>query len=88
MGLSLPRWKAFVKTLPCCHCRAQGVDPHHMIGVDAMGATGMTNSDLALMPLCRTCHDLVHADSGQGWPQMRWVIETLDAGVLAGVIQV
>jgi len=86
--MKLPKHKAFVKTLPCSHCHGSPVDPHHMIGVDKMGATGMTNSDLALMPLCRPCHNRLHADAGQGWPQTRWMIETLAASIQAGIITV
>ena len=85
--MKLPKHKAFVKTLPCCHCGAYGTDPHHMISVDKMGSTGSTTSDLALMPLCRADHNAVHADSGKGWPQTRWALETLEKSLQQGKLK-
>ncbi len=86
--MKLPTHKKFVKTLPCCHCATTaGVDPHHMIGVDHMGAMGATTSDLALMPLCRECHTEVHADYGQDWPQTRWALWTLQKSIEAGKLK-
>ena len=86
--MKLPKHKEYVKTLPCCHCQTTlGIDPHHMIGVDKMGAMGATNSDLALMPLCRKDHGRVHADSGKGWPQTRWVLETIEKSIDAGMLK-
>jgi len=84
--VKLPKYKAFVKTLPCCHCGRFGVDAHHIVSVDKMGSMGATASDITLMPLCREDHGKVHADSGKGWPQTRWMIETLIRGAESGVI--
>jgi len=84
----LKAYKAWVKTLPCCHCRNLGVDPHHIIGVDKMGGMGRTSSDITIMPLCRMCHDDVHLDGGKGWPQTRWMIETLMKAIDDGVLKI
>ena len=82
----MSKYTDFVKTLPCCHTGEYGVDPHHIIGVDKMGKTGGKNHDLTAVPLIREVHNQVHADSGKGWPQTRWMIETqikaLEAGIL------
>ncbi|MCP5007958.1 MAG: DUF968 domain-containing protein [Planctomycetes bacterium] len=78
----------WIKTLPCCHTGQYGVQPHHIIGVDKMGTMGGKASDIAAMPLCFATHRQVHDDGGQGWPQTRWLIETLEKAVEAGVIKI
>lgn len=52
------RW---VKAQPCECCRRQADDPHHVIGY-GMGGTATKAHDLFVFPLCRECHDKLHAD--------------------------
>lgn len=52
------RW---VKTQPCEGCRRPADDPHHIIG-NGMGGTATKAHDLFVIPLCRECHDKLHAD--------------------------
>lgn len=52
------RW---VKTQPCEGCRRPADDPHHVIG-HGMGGTATKAHDLFVIPLCRECHDKLHAD--------------------------
>ena len=52
------RW---VKTQPCEGCRRPADDPHHVIG-HGMGGTATKAHDLFVFPLCRECHDKLHAD--------------------------
>jgi hypothetical protein len=47
-------YRRFVKTFPCCACRAWWyVDPAHT-GPHSHGAKGC---DLRVIPLCRKCHE-------------------------------
>jgi len=83
------RYLDFVDSLPCKHCQTpMGVTHHHIIGVDKMGITGGKAPHFATMPLCDDCHGRVHRDSGKGWPQTRWMIETLDKAIEEGVIEI
>ena len=86
--MKLPTYKAWVKGLPCCHCRSAPVDPHHIIGVDKMGIMGRTAPDITMIPLCRMCHDDVHMDGGDGWPQTRWMIETIGQALRDGILKI
>lgn len=52
------RW---VKSQPCVCCRRPADDPHHVIG-HGMGGTATKAHDLFVIPLCRECHDKLHAD--------------------------
>ncbi|EUM27059.1 DUF968 domain-containing protein [Enterobacter sp. BIDMC 26] len=52
------RW---VKTQPCEGCRRPADDPHHVIG-NGMSGTATKAHDLFVIPLCRECHDKLHAD--------------------------
>ncbi|ECY3258065.1 DUF968 domain-containing protein [Salmonella enterica subsp. enterica serovar Alachua] len=52
------RW---VKTQPCAGCSRPADDPHHIIG-HGMGGTATKAHDLFVFPLCRECHDELHAD--------------------------
>jgi len=80
------KYLAWVKSLPCCHCRAPADDAHHIIGV-GMGKMGGKSSDLHAMALCRPCHQQVHADGGGLWPQTRWMCETQLKAVEQGMIK-
>ncbi|HHR1159479.1 TPA: DUF968 domain-containing protein [Raoultella ornithinolytica] len=53
------RW---VKTQPCECCRQPADDPHHIIG-HGLGGTATKAHDLFVIPLCRVCHDELHADA-------------------------
>lgn len=82
------RYFAYVDSLPCCHCKTTvDVTHHHIIGVDKMGIMGAKVPHFAVMPLCPTCHAGVHRDGGNGWPQTRWLVETLDQAFKDGAIK-
>jgi hypothetical protein len=80
------KYLAFVRTLPCCHCENPETVPHHIIAVDSMGRMGGKASDLATCPMCSHCHRILHADA-TGWPQTRYVLETLEQAYNAGVLK-
>ncbi|HCM5461789.1 TPA: DUF968 domain-containing protein [Klebsiella aerogenes] len=51
----------WVKRQPCECCRRPADDPHHVIG-HGMGGTATKAHDLFVFPLCRECHDELHAN--------------------------
>ena len=75
---------AWVKTLPCAHCKAPADDAHH-IKITGVGGRGLTAPDFAAMPLCRRCHDDVHKEP-TFYPQTRWMIETQSRAHAEGIL--
>lgn len=63
-----PRYKAWVKTQPCCvgGLRCGRADPHHLIDGkgDARKGMGQTAPDRYLLPICREHHNLFHDGKG------------------------
>ena len=75
----------YVKTLPCCHCGQPADDPHHIKGLN-YGT--MKAPDLAVMPLCREDHDMVHRNPELfKTAQARWMIETLNQAFAEGIFE-
>lgn len=83
---------AWVRTLPCANCRASAPSQaHHRIGHGRVST--VKTSDLEAMPLCVTCHTLLH---NQGWVafemvnqcQLRMSLETINIALSMGVIEV
>jgi hypothetical protein len=63
-----PRYKAWVKTQPCCvgGLRCGKADPHHLIDGNGDAGKGMSQTapDRYLLPMCRVHHELFHAGKG------------------------
>lgn len=80
------RW---VKAQPCECCRRPADDPHHIIG-HGMGGTATKAHDLFVIPLCRECHDELHADLAafeqKHGTQLELVFRFLDRVMGIGVI--
>ncbi|WP_227732438.1 DUF968 domain-containing protein [Yersinia proxima] len=55
------KWLKWVKSQQCCGCGSSADDPHHIIG-HGQGGMGTKTHDLFTIPLCRICHDALHAD--------------------------
>lgn len=55
------KWLKWVKSQQCCGCGSSADDPHHIIG-HGQGGMGTKAHDLFTIPLCRICHDALHAD--------------------------
>ncbi|MHA3358575.1 DUF968 domain-containing protein [Yersinia enterocolitica] len=55
------KWLKWVKSQQCCGCGGSADDPHHIIG-HGQGGMGTKAHDLFTIPLCRACHDALHAD--------------------------
>ncbi|MGH1501593.1 DUF968 domain-containing protein [Yersinia proxima] len=55
------KWLKWVKSQQCCGCSSSADDPHHIIG-HGQGGMGTKAHDLFTIPLCRICHDALHAD--------------------------
>ncbi|EBY1954390.1 DUF968 domain-containing protein [Salmonella enterica] len=87
--LELPEYTQWVKRQPCCGCGKTADDPHHIIG-HGFGGTGTKACDLLVIPLCRVCHDALHADT-RGWEeqngsQLLWLARTLAGATGIGAI--
>ena len=56
----MPVYTRWVKTQKCMTCGNQADDPHHIIG-HGLGGMGTKADDLFVIPLCRKCHNGLHA---------------------------
>lgn len=56
-----PRYTRWVKTRPCEACGNPADDPHHIIG-HGQGGMATKAHDFFVIPLCRHCHNELHAD--------------------------
>ncbi|EAQ6106205.1 hypothetical protein DRK59_26865 [Salmonella enterica subsp. diarizonae] len=87
--LELPGYTQWVKRQPCCGCGRQADDPHHIID-HGFGGTGTKACDLLVIPLCRTCHNALHADTRaweeQNGSQLLWLARTLARATGIGAI--
>ncbi|EGL4383080.1 DUF968 domain-containing protein [Salmonella enterica] len=87
--LELPEYTRWVKRQPCCGCGKRADDPHHIIG-HGFGGTGTKACDLLVIPLCRVCHDALHADTRaweeQNGSQLLWLARTLARATGIGAI--
>jgi len=82
------KYKAWVKEQDCCRCLAPADDPHHLIGIGNMGGTGTKAPDSMIMPMCRKCHNEIHAQP-ELWPdQWEHIARTIKKAFEAGVIEV
>ena len=83
---SYTRW---VKTQPCECCRRPADDPHHIVG-HGMGGTATKAHDLFVIPLCRECHDELHAGVSafeqKHGTQLEMLLRFLDRALAIGVI--
>ena len=81
------RWRsekylAWVRQQPCAFCHLGPCDAHHVIGLGwQLSGMGLTAPDSFSMPLCRTHHQLVHADPGMQPSQVHWLRWTIRAAL-------
>ena len=83
------KYTRWVKVQPCEGCRRPADDPHHIIG-HGMGGTATKAHDLFVIPLCRECHDELHADVAafekKHGTQLELLFRVLDRALAIGVI--
>lgn len=83
------KYTRWVKTQPCSGCCRPADDPHHIIG-HGMGGTATKAHDLFVFPLCRECHDKLHADVAafeqKHGTQQELLFRFLDRALAIGVI--
>lgn len=82
------KYKKWIRTQPCCNCGSIGVDPHHLTGMGNMGGMGTTAPDTMIMPLCRTCHDMMHLHPEMWTDQWEMIARTLDKAFLGGIVKI
>ena len=83
------KYTQWVKRQPCCACGNGSDDPHHITG-NGFGGMATKAHDLFVIPLCRRCHDSLHANT-QDWErehgtQEHLLLTTLDRALAMGVI--
>ncbi|RJT12818.1 DUF968 domain-containing protein [Rahnella inusitata] len=83
------KYTQWVKRQPCCACGNGSDDPHHIAG-NGFGGMATKAHDLFVIPLCRRCHDSLHANT-QDWEaehgtQEHLLLTTLDRALAMGVI--
>lgn len=83
------KYTQWVKRQPCCGCGNQADDPHHITG-NGFGGMGTKAHDMFVIPLCRQCHDRLHANTAE-WEeengsQLLLAMRTMDSALAMGVI--
>ena len=83
------KYTQWIKRQPCCACGNGSDDPHHITG-NGFGGMATKAHDLFVIPLCRRCHDSLHANT-QDWEnehgtQEHLLLTTLDRALAMGVI--
>ncbi|QQN37880.1 DUF968 domain-containing protein (plasmid) [Rahnella aceris] len=83
------KYTQWVKRQPCCGCGNGSDDPHHITG-NGFGGMATKAHDLFVIPLCRRCHDKLHANT-PAWEEEHGtqeflVLKTLDRALAMGVI--
>ncbi|MBF7954547.1 DUF968 domain-containing protein [Rahnella victoriana] len=83
------KYTQWVKRQPCCGCGNGSDDPHHITG-NGFGGMATKAHDLFVIPLCRRCHDSLHANTPD-WEeehgtQEHLLLTTLDRALAMGVI--
>ncbi|PBI78946.1 endonuclease [Rahnella victoriana] len=83
------KYTQWVKRQPCCACGNGADDPHHITG-NGFGGMATKAHDLFVIPLCRRCHDSLHANTPD-WEeehgtQEHLLLTTLDRALAMGVI--
>lgn len=83
------KYTQWVKRQACCGCGNQGDDPHHITGY-GLGGMATKSHDMFVIPLCRRCHDALHANTSaweeENGTQAELVLKTLDRALAMGVI--
>jgi hypothetical protein len=65
----------FVATLPCTVCKRIGVQVHHLTCSREPKARGLRASDSAVLPMCLTHHNALHA---RGDERAYWMALCID----------
>lgn len=83
------KYTQWVKRQPCCGCGNQADDPHHITG-NGLGGMGTKPHDMFVIPLCRRCHDKLHANAPaweeENGSQADLVLKIIDSALAMGVI--
>ncbi len=83
------RYTRWVKSQPGACCGKQADDPHHLIGY-GQGGMGTQAHDLFVLPLCRTHHNELHADTvafeEKYGSQVELIFRFIDRALAIGVL--
>lgn len=85
------KYLKFVRGLDCCSCgkpaNVDGMDAHHVTGMNLGKVMGDKISDCFVLPLCRQCHNQVHANKNL-IDQQRHALLTIEKAIILGVLEV
>ena len=69
---------AWVRRQSCVCCTGPGGDAHHVIGLHwGLSGMGTTAPDSYVMPVCRACHQRIHASPELQLSQPAWLRQTI-----------
>ena len=79
----------FIRQQNCANCfkpcEVSGIEAHHVNGEKLGGGTGLKESDAFTIPLCRVCHNAVHANKGL-IDQKRTALLMLEKAINEGIL--
>lgn len=62
----------FVREMPCVICGLRPVEPHHVRSRGAGHGDWLTGGDGNVVPVCRSCHQNIHAGRSLDTAVLRW----------------
>jgi len=75
------KYLKWIRSLPCANCQEVAPsDPHHIIGMAGFGVMGDKAGDQFATPLCRQCHNDLHAARIPIGEQWYWLKKTIERG--------
>ena len=81
------KYLKWIRTLPCSNCSEIALsEPHHLIGIAGLGVMGDKAGDQFAVPLCRKCHEDLHALKVPLNDQWRWMKKTIERAFNQGIV--
>lgn len=83
------KYLAWVRKQPCCYCGRTADHAHHLIGTGNMGGMGTKAPDWTAMPVCSSCHRMVHDLGDREMIETQWekITRTLGMAIEAEVLK-
>ena len=85
------KYLKFVREQDCVNCgkpaNIDGMDAHHVTGMNLGKGMGSKISDSHTLPLCRVCHNQVHSNKNLV-DQQRHALLMIEKALMAGILTV
>lgn len=85
------KYLAFIRGLDCCNCgkppEVAGIEAHHINGQGFDRGKGIKIDDCLTLPLCRICHNEIHANKN-AVDQQFFALKMIAKAFRDGVIKV